>query len=177
MSDSSTGRQFVVMGVSGSGKSSVASMLASRTGGIFLDADDFHPPENKAKMAAGIPLTDEDRRPWLDALNSELKARMKTERAVFLACSALKQVYRERLAAGLPALRFIFLKGSKELIRGRMQQRENHFMTAALLDSQFATLEEPRDAIIADIEVSLPVLVDKLAARLGASPARKVASR
>ena len=158
--------QFVVMGVSGCGKSTVAEMLAAKTSGLFLDADDFHPPENKAKMAGGIPLTDEDRWPWLDALNRELKTQAETGRAIFLACSALRQVYRDRLSAGLPNLRFIYLKGSKELILSRIQSREDHFMPPALLESQFAILEEPEDAIVADIEDSIPVLVDKLATRI-----------
>lgn len=152
--------QFVVMGVSGCGKSSVASMLASRTGGLFLDADDFHPPENKAKMAAAIPLTDEDRWPWLDALNEELKSQAARRRTVFLACSALKQAYRDRLSAGLPALRFIYLKGSKELIFSRMKSRERHFMPLALLNSQFDTLEEPNNAIVLCIAHSLSEIIE-----------------
>jgi len=160
--------QFIVMGVSGCGKSSVASMLASRTGGIFLDADDFHPPENTAKMAAGIALTDEDRWPWLDVLNRELGELANSNRSVFLACSALRQVYRDRLSAGHGSLRFIYLKGSKELICERMQSRENHFMPPALLDSQFATLEEPEGAIVADIKDSIPVLIEKLFTRIRA---------
>ena len=164
---SATTGQFVVMGVSGCGKSSVASQLASRTGGLFLDADDFHPPANVAKMAAGTPLTDDDRWPWLDALNQELKTQSETARPLFLACSALRKAYRDRLAAGLPDLRFIYLKGSKELIRQRMQSRENHFMPATLLDSQFAILEEPADAIIAPIEDPIPVIVDRVMQKIG----------
>jgi gluconokinase len=170
---------FVVMGVSGCGKSSVASLLASRTGGLFLDADDFHPPENKAKMAAAIPLTDEDRWGWLDALNGELKSQAATGRAVFLACSALRQMYRDRLRAGLPTLRFIYLKGSQELIRQRMGSRENHFMPPTLLESQFALLEEPADAIVADIESPLGEAVAGILTQIGfalapASNARNV---
>ena len=154
---------FVVMGVSGCGKSSVGRLLASRTSGLFLDADDFHPPENKAKMAAAIPLTDADRWEWLDRLNGELKARARANGGpVFLACSALKQVYRERLAAGLPALRLIYLRGSKDLIKVRLQARTDHFMPSALLESQFATLEEPPEAIVASIEDPSPLLVDRL---------------
>ena len=158
---------FVVMGVSGCGKSSVASMLASRTGGLFLDADDFHPPENKAKMAAAIPLTDDDRWSWLAALNSELKSHAGSGRPLFLACSALRQVYRDKLSAGLPHLRFIYLKGSQELIGRRMQSRENHFMPPALLASQFALLEEPLDAIDVGIEKALPEILDTVLERLG----------
>ncbi|HEY8901384.1 MAG TPA: gluconokinase [Chthoniobacterales bacterium] len=157
---------FIVMGVSGCGKSSVASLLADRTGGLFLDADDFHPAANKAKMAAGIPLNDDDRWPWLDALSAELRAQAAAGRTVFLACSALKQTYRDRLVAGNPSLRFIYLKGSRELILGRMQARENHFMPPALLDSQLATLEEPVDAITVSIEPPLEAIVDEALRRL-----------
>jgi gluconokinase len=159
---------FVVMGVSGCGKSSVARLLASRTRGLFLDADDFHPPENKAKMAAAIPLNDADRWGWLDRLNGELKARAGAGGGpVFLACSALKQVYRERLAAGLPAPRLIYLRGSRDLINARLRARADHFMPSALLESQFATLEEPVEAIVASIEDPLPVLVDRILPSLG----------
>ena len=139
------------MGVSGSGKTTMARLLAEATGGHWLDADDFHPAVNKAKMTAGIPLTDEDRGPWLDNLNATLKATAVTDKPLFLACSALKKKYRDRLVAGLPHVRFVYLKGSPELIRSRMAARPRHFMPASLLESQFADLEEPRDAIILDI--------------------------
>lgn len=148
---------FVVMGVSGCGKSSVAEKLAKATGGSFLDADDFHPPANKAKMASGIPLTDEDRWGWLDTLNAELRKRSDDKTPAFLACSALRRVYRERLAAGLPGLRYLYLKGSKELIRSRMESRSGHFMPPALLDSQFAALEEPTEAEATIIPIDPPV--------------------
>ena len=173
MSGLSTG-PFVVMGVSGCGKSSVASMLASRTNGLFLDADDFHPAANKAKMAAGIPLTDDDRCPWLDVLNRELKAQAANGRTVFLACSALRQVYRDRLSSGMPQLRFVYLKGSKELIFQRMTSRENHFMPPALLDSQFAVLEEPADALIAPIEAPLTEIVDTVLAAIGTNTESRI---
>ena len=148
---------FVVMGVSGCGKSSVAEKLAKATGGSFLDADDFHPSANKAKMASGIPLTDEDRWGWLDTLNEVLRKRSDDTAPTFLACSALRRVYRERLAAGLPELRYLYLKGSKELIRSRMESRSGHFMPPALLDSQFAALEEPTEAEAAIIPIDPPV--------------------
>lgn len=152
---------FIVMGVSGCGKSSVAEELAHATQGDFLDADDFHPQANRDKMAAGIPLQDEDRWGWLDALNAELRARASLPRDTFLACSALRRVYRERLASGLDGISFIYLKGSPELIRGRMEKRPGHFMPPALLESQFATLEEPSDkeAIIAPIDRPLPDVI------------------
>lgn len=156
----------IVMGVSGSGKSTVAAMLASRVGGVFLDADDFHPVENKRKMAASIPLTDEDRWPWLDEMNRELKARATRGQTVFLACSALREIYRSRLAAGLPGLRLIYLKGSEELIFARMQGREGHFMPPTLLASQFALLEEPADALVVPIEKTPDEIIRLILAEL-----------
>lgn len=148
---------YVVMGVSGCGKSTVARALAEKTGGRYIDADDFHPPTNKEKMAAGIPLTDDDRRGWLDALNQELRANQTN--TTFLACSALKQIYRERLRANVPDLHFIYLKGSKEVIDRRLAARTGHFMPSTLLDSQFATLEEPTDAIVVEIDQPLETLI------------------
>lgn len=142
---------FIVMGVSGCGKTTMARLLAAATGGTWLDADDFHTAESKAKMSAGIPLTDEDRWPWLDRLNRELLATDESRTPVFLACSALKQKYRDRLIAGLTQARFIYLKGSFELIRSRLASRKGHFMSRALLESQFADLEEPHDALVLDI--------------------------
>jgi len=134
-------------------------LLAGKADGVFLDADDFHPATNKAKMRAGIPLTDADRWPWLDLLNRELQTRVAAGEKVFLACSALRQVYRERLASELPGLRFIYLKGPKALIRRRLEARKDHFMSPELLDSQFATLEEPANAIVISIEQPLSEVV------------------
>ena len=156
----------VVMGVSGCGKSSVAARLAAAKGGDFLDADDFHPPANKAKMAAGIPLQDEDRAGWLDTLNAELKSRAANASDTFLACSALKQIYRDRLSAGLPSLGFIYLKGSREAIRSRLEQRTDHFMPSTLLESQFSILEEPTGALTVSIEQSLEHVVEEILKRI-----------
>jgi len=155
---------FVIMGVSGCGKSSVAAELAKATGGKFLDADDFHPEANKKKMTEGIPLQDEDRWEWLDALNAELRSRKDNADHIFLACSALRQTYRDRLNVGLNSLTFIYLKGSKELIRSRMESRLDHFMPATLLDSQFASLAEPSDqeAIILTIDRPVKEIVSEL---------------
>jgi len=157
---------FVVMGVSGCGKSSLAEELANLSDGTFLDADDFHPPANKAKMAAGIPLQDDDRWGWLDALNAELKTRKDFTQHTFLACSALRQIYRERLAATLPGLRFIYPQGSKECIGQRLSKRTDHFMPPALLESQFATLEEPVDALVIPIDQPLPEVVRAILAKI-----------
>jgi gluconokinase len=154
------GSLFIVMGVSGSGKTTLAQKLAAATGGDWRDADDFHSAGNKAKMSAGIPLTDADRWPWLDRLNAELRAAALEAKPVFLACSALKQKYRDRLTAGLPQARFVYLKGSMELIHSRMALRRNHFMPVGLLESQFADLEEPKDAIVLDISKTEDEMVD-----------------
>lgn len=134
------------MGVSGCGKSTVGALLAQRLGAEFLDADEFHPPENVAKMAAGLPLDDADRRPWLERLNAELRKR----KNAVLACSALKESYRAILSSGFDC-RFVHLRGSIGLIRSRMQDRKHRYMPASLLESQFATLEAPARAIEVDI--------------------------
>ena len=134
------------MGVSGSGKSTIGAVLAERLGWEFLDADEYHPAPNVAKMAAGLPLTDADRRPWLERLNAELRRR----EDVVLACSALKQSYRDVLAQGADC-RFVHLRGSIELIRARLQQRRHKYMPASLLESQFAALEPPARAIVIDV--------------------------
>jgi carbohydrate kinase (thermoresistant glucokinase family) len=140
---------IVVMGVAGSGKSTVGALLAERLGVEFLDADEYHPPQNVAKMSAGIPLEDADRWPWLARLNVELRKR---GRAV-LACSALKDAYRRKLGEGLE-VRYVHLRGSPELIGARLAARQHRYMPASLLASQFAALEPPAHAI--DVDVAQP---------------------
>ncbi|MBP9222472.1 MAG: gluconokinase [Verrucomicrobiales bacterium] len=137
---------LVIMGVSGCGKSTIAERLASEIGGVFLEGDDFHPPENKAKMGAGIPLQDKDRWPWFDRLVHEAKKVIALGKTPVLACSALKQEYREYLFRDFSDFRLIYLAGSFELIKGRMDAREHEYMTSDLLRSQFAALEEPAPA-------------------------------
>jgi gluconokinase len=151
------------MGVSGSGKSTIGEPLAGRLGWPFFDADEFHPPENVAKMASGVPLTDADRWPWLALLNAKLKG----EKNAVLACSALKQSYRDALATGLADCRFVHLRGSIELIRARLAERQHRYMPASLLDSQFATLEPPLGAIDVDIAQAPAHCVDRIIASLG----------
>ena len=159
-------RRVVIMGVSGCGKSSVGAGLAARLGLNYRDGDDLHPPENVAKMRAGMPLTDGDRWPWLDRVGEVLLA----EAPVIVGCSALKRVYRDRIrtAAGGPVT-FVHLAGSQEVIAARMALRQGHYMPLSLLDSQFAALEppaaeeaitvsidQPLEAIVADILRQLP---------------------
>ena len=129
---------LVVMGVSGSGKSTVGKLLAAALGVPFVDGDDLHPAENKKKMAAGIALNDADRMPWLDAIGAVL-----VRGPVVVACSALRRVYRDRLRAAAPGLRLLYLWGATDLLRERLSGRKHEFMPATLLDSQLATLEEP----------------------------------
>jgi gluconokinase len=134
---------LIVMGVSGSGKSYLAAKLAEATGWTFAEGDDFHSPANKAKMHAGIPLTDEDRAPWINALNQILLQWQQSGQSGILTCSALKAAYRAHLTAGVPEARFVWLDPPKELIAERMAHRPGHFMPPELLASQLATLERP----------------------------------
>ena len=133
---------LVVMGVSGSGKSTIAAAVAERTGSIFLDADDFHPASSTTKMQAGMPLTDADRWPWLAVLGDEIARRLEKGQSVVMACSALKRSYRDVLRErGGEAVAFALLHGSQELLASRIGARTGHFMPSALLESQLATLE------------------------------------
>jgi len=140
----------LVMGVSGCGKTTTGRALAQELGWRFLDADDFHPETNVAKMASGIPLADEDRWPWFDRIVAEMRRVSAAGEQAVVACSALKQIYRDRLAAG-GDVRVVYLKGDAATIEPRLIHRAGHFMPASLLPSQFATLEEPTDAIVVDI--------------------------
>lgn len=134
------------MGVSGSGKTFFGRTLAANLGREFLDGDDFHPAANREKMQAGWPLTDEDRQPWLERLNAELRARADRHddrRAAVLACSALKTAYRTTLRTGLPGLRFVFLRVDAATVRGRVHDRAGHFFPESLVQTQFTALEPP----------------------------------
>ncbi|MBK6337748.1 MAG: gluconokinase [Betaproteobacteria bacterium] len=144
----------VVMGVCGCGKTTVGEALAAAFGWPFFDADNFHPAANVAKMAAGIPLTDDDRWPWLDRLAAEMGALERRGGNAVLACSALKQAYRDRLAAA-GKLRFVHLRGDRATLAARIAARRDHYMPPTLLDSQLATLEPPVGAI--DVDITLPV--------------------
>jgi gluconokinase len=142
---------IIMMGVEGSGKTTLGRILAAALGCAFYDADDFHSARAKRMMAAGQPLTDADRRPWLGALRGLIEDNLRAGRRMVLACSALKQSYRDLLAVDARRVKFVFLRGSIELIRRRLRERSGHFAGEALLPSQFETLEEPRDAVIVDV--------------------------
>jgi gluconokinase len=142
---------IVLMGVSGSGKTTIGRLLAQRLAWRYLDADDYHPPANVAKMAAGVPLDDGDRWPWLDRLNSLLRE----EDDAVLGCSALKHAYRKRLLSDVKDARIVFLRGSRELIASRIAARKHRYMPASLLDSQFAALEPPQAGEHGAIEIDV----------------------
>ena len=163
---------LIVMGVSGSGKSTIASHLAERLGWAFEDGDKFHPPSNVAKMSAGHPLTDEDRWPWLQAIADEVDRICESGGHVVIACSALKRAYRDVLIHGRKDIGLVFLDGRQSLIAERMARRQNHFMPPGLLDSQFKTLERPDASehpltvsIDAPVETIVQDIVDKLRTR------------
>ena len=150
---------LLIMGVSGSGKTSVGVALARHLGWDFFDADDFHSPANLAKMAVGIPLTDTDRLPWLILLHHRLEATLKMGRHPVLACSALKETYRRQLLDSLNGMRIIYLKGTYPQINARMSRRDDHYMKPGMLKSQFGILEEPTDALVIDIDLPVDEIV------------------
>jgi gluconokinase len=157
---------LVVMGVSGSGKSTVGAALAQRLGVPFADADDFHPPANIAKMTAGYALDDDDRHPWLEAIGEWLEEH--TPRGGVVSCSALKRSYRDQLRDHAPSISLVHLHGSREVIARRQASRPGHFMPASLLDSQFATLEPlgaDEHGLVLDVDQEVDAIVDEYVAR------------
>ena len=159
---------IVVMGVTGSGKTTIGTLLAERLGFIFADADDFHSAANKEKMHKGIPLTDADRQPWLAAMHQQIAKWIASKQSAVLACSALKNDYRRQLWTG-PEAQFVYLRGSYELIAERLRQRKGHFADEQILAGQFADLEEPTDAISVDIAPAPEKIVDEIVRRLNLS--------
>ena len=147
---------IIVIGVSGSGKTTVGQALSVLTGWTFFDADDYHPPANVEKMSRGEPLTDADRAPWLEILRAEIAARLKRSENAILACSALKKAYRQQLQVEPEQVRFVYLKVPPDLLQQRLEQRKDHFMKSSMLRSQLETLEEPdkREALIIGVEAN-----------------------
>jgi gluconokinase len=152
----------MVMGVSGSGKTTVGKLLAQSLNWDFSDADDFHPPGNIEKMSRGIPLEDADRLPWLLHLQSTIDRWLLENKNVVLACSALKASYREMLFRDKQRMKIVYLKGDFELFATRLKTRENHYMKVDLLSSQFASIEEPENAIIIDASQQLELMVSQI---------------
>ena len=142
---------IILMGVSGSGKTTIGQRLAQALSWPFYDGDQFHPPANVARMQQGMPLTDEDRWPWLQALRARIETWVQQGVSAVLACSALKQAYREYLIIDEAEVRLVYLKGDYDLIHERLVQRQGHFMPLGLLASQFAALEEPEQGVVVDI--------------------------
>jgi gluconokinase len=168
---------LIVMGVSGSGKTTVANELAGRLHWTFEDGDRFHPKSNVEKMRAGHPLTDEDRWPWLNAIADEIERVCTARGHVVVACSALKRTYRDVLLRGRDDVRFVFLNGTQQLIAHRLSLRKDHFMPPGLLDSQFRTLEPPgadENAIDVSIDAPVDTIVDNIVGRLEAVTAWKL---
>jgi gluconokinase len=159
----------VVMGVSGSGKTTVARGVAEREGWKLVEGDDFHPPANVAKMRAGTPLTDDDRWPWLRAIAAEIDAMRARGESAVVTCSALKRAYRDILIGDRPDVVLVYLQGSKALIAERLAARKGHFMPPTLLDSQFATLEEPgpdENPVVVSIAQPADAIVDDVVRQL-----------
>jgi gluconokinase len=158
---------IVLMGVSGSGKTTIGKILAEQLGWTFLEGDDFHPPANVAKMRAGVPLTDADRAPWLAALRERVDAACERGENVVLACSALKHAYRDYLEKHEPeCVQYVYLHGSEELIRQRLAARKGHFMNPGLLHSQFETLEPPADALRVEVAGTAEACADEIRRKL-----------
>ncbi|MEP6711106.1 MAG: gluconokinase [Ferruginibacter sp.] len=155
-----------IMGVAGSGKTTIGQLLAAKTGYVFYDADQFHPQKNMDKMKAGVPLTDEDRWPWLAAINNFVSEKLVSNN-IILACSALKQAYRKRLDMGIEQqVIWVFLNGSYKIIMSRMQKRSGHFMPPSLLRSQFDALELPQDALKVDITLAPDAIVEDIISQI-----------
>jgi gluconokinase len=157
------------MGVSGSGKSLIGATLAAALDVDFVEGDEYHPPENVRRMAAGIPLADEDRAGWLRALAARIRESSDAGRGLVMTCSALKRAYRDVLRTGAPDVQFIFLRGSRALVAQRLANRQGHFMPASLLDSQLATLEEPSSsegAWVCDIDQPPEAIVHAVVTRV-----------
>lgn len=153
---------IVLMGVAGSGKTTIGGLLSRRLGWTFFDADDFHPEANVAKMAAGVGLEDEDRWPWLERVRDKIKGEIGAARPAVFACSALKRSYREFLVSAHPEVKLVYLRGEASVIAARIAARSGHFMKEKMLASQLAALEEPSDCAVVDVSASPEEIVEKI---------------
>ncbi|MDB5105090.1 MAG: carbohydrate kinase, thermoresistant glucokinase family [Fibrobacteres bacterium] len=158
---------IVLMGVSGSGKTMVGKLLADQLGWPFYDGDDFQPKDNVAKMSQGVPLNDRDRRPWLLALHNLLVGLTAKRSCAVLACSALKQDYRDLLVSGMDGIKWVYLKCDYRILEARLKNRKGHFFKAAMLDSQFEILEEPEDALTVHVDCPPDSIVARIRKELG----------
>ena len=155
---------IVVIGVAGSGKSTIGARLAECLGWVFCEGDSFHPTANVEKMARGTPLTEADRTPWLAALRARIAAALAANENIVVACSALKESHRQRLRVDLEKVRLVYLKGDPQIISQRLRARQGHFMKETMLASQLAALEEAPDALVLDIDAAPDVIVQRIRA-------------
>jgi gluconokinase len=155
------------MGVAGAGKTAVGEAVAQRLGWTFVDADDLHPPENIRKMSRGTALTDADRLPWLQQVHEVMVRHASAGRSAIIACSALKQAYRDLLLSGVAGAELVYLRGTPEVLERRLRQRPGHFFDPSLLSSQFQTLEEPREGVVVDADRPLEEVVADVLTALG----------
>lgn len=162
---------LLLMGVSGSGKTTLGRLLSDQLHWPFHDGDDYHPPANVAKMRSGIPLTDADRAPWLTAIAADIRAHLDRGQSAIFACSALKSAYRDILRVDPRRVIFVHLRGDRDLLQSRLQQRKGHYMPATLLDSQIQTLQDPgEDAVTIDVGPPAPLVAQEIRRRLGIDP-------
>jgi gluconokinase len=157
---------IILMGVSGSGKTTVGRLLAERLGWPFYDGDDFHPKSNIDKMSQGLPLNDRDRRPWLMAIHDLLVGLTARKGRAILACSALKQDYRDLIVNGMGGIKWVYLRGEYPILEERLKRRQGHHFKAALLGSQFEILEEPEDALVVQVDTPAESIVERIRGEL-----------
>lgn len=161
---------LILMGPMGCGKTTIGKLLSEKIGWPFYDGDDFHPKKNVEKMRAGIPLTDSDRKSWLETLHAHIHGLLKQQQNAILACSALKKSYRDILGVNQTTVRTVYLEGTYELLRERIEERKHHYMNKELLKSQMDTLEEPQDGFVVDISPAPETIVETIFEKLKSTP-------